>query len=226
MIPVQTLKANLLDLMEKADPEGGLSTDDFARLDELVTLVSAQTPYPEPIRTPRCVEGRWETVFAHFGGRRSAGKPRVHMSDLRAQTFNRFPAVPVRVVRICQEVVREGAVYNNVVTVETPDGATRAQLIVRGRYAEDPDGDPRRFDIEFYQTEIQTPAGMSEEALRLAFGLESNAPLLHSLKAAKLFSDVVYVDEELRINRGGLGGLYVLRRLREPGVSVAFDPAP
>jgi hypothetical protein len=93
-------------------------------------------------------------------------------------------------------------------------------LIVRGRYAEDPSRDPKRFGIEFYLAELLPAGNLSPQALRVGLGLEPGFALSHALKAAKLYSDVVYLDDQIRINRGGLGGLYVLRRLAEPELSI------
>ena len=225
MPPVASLKSEILDVVERALPETGLSEEDFNRLERLAALISERSVYPEPIRTPERVEGRWETLFAHFGVRHSAGKPRVHLSTLKQQSFNRFPALPIRVTRILQEVAVEGQAYNNVIEIATPDGAATGYMVVRGRYSEHADGDPRRFGVEFYQVEIHPGPGVSDDALRSALGLKPAADLIRPLKAAKLHSDVIYLDDEIRINRGGLGGLYVLRRLSEPGVSIALTSA-
>ena len=65
-------------------------------------------------------------------------------------------------------------------------------------------------------------AGVSGEALRVQFGLEPDAPLRRELKPPKLHSDVVYCDDDMRINHGSMGGVYVLRRLATPGQSVSF----
>jgi len=220
MSSLESLKSELMQLVESAEPEVGLSEAAFARLDELVNAISALSPYPEPIRTPERVEGRWETLFAHFGGRHSAARTRVHMSTLRVQSFNRFPALPIRVTRIYQEIAVAGSAYNNLIALESPDAVASAHLIVRGRYAEDPGHDPKRFAIEFHQTDLEPAGEISADALRRALGIEPGAPLRHPLRAAKLYSDIVYLDDALRINRGGLGGLYVLRRLDEPGLSI------
>lgn len=224
MSTLESLKGELLRLIDSAEPEVGLSEEAFARLDELVTQMSALSVYPEPIRTPERVEGRWETTFAHFGGRHSAAKTRVHMSTLRVQSFNRFPALPIRVTRIFQEVAVADSAYNNLIALEAPDGSASGHLIVRGRYREDPDHDPKRFAIEFHHTDLMPAPAVTPEALRAALGIEAGAPLSHALKAAKLYSDIVYLDDEIRINRGGLGGLYVLRRVNEPGLSIPLAP--
>ena len=40
------------------------------------------------------------------------------------------------------------------------------------------------------------------------------------MKPPKLSSDVIYLDDALRINVGSLGGLYLLRRSDEPAISI------
>ena len=70
---------------------------------------------------------------------------------------------------------------------------------MHGRYGPD-QGNPKRYMVEFY---------------RVAF------------RPIPFHSDIVYLDDDLRINYGKLGGFYVLERLNEPGHSVLRDnPLP
>ena len=65
--------------------------------------------------------------------------------------------------------------------------------------------------------------GVSGAELRQAFGFEAEQALDISFKPPKLHSDVVYCDDDLRINFGSMGGVYVMSRLHHSGHSVAFD---
>ena len=40
------------------------------------------------------------------------------------------------------------------------------------------------------------------------------------MKPPRVSSDVVYLDDEMRINLGSLGGMYLLRRSAEPPFSL------
>ncbi|MCS6947883.1 MAG: hypothetical protein NZM12_09730, partial [Steroidobacteraceae bacterium] len=95
----------LIELIETEDAHGGpWSEAAFARLAEIVAALRPHTKVPAPIDAPDAIGGRWETLFAHFGARHSAGKAKIHDSTLKIQSFNRFPPSPIRVLRICQEI--------------------------------------------------------------------------------------------------------------------------
>ena len=51
-----------------------------------------------------------------------------------------------------------------------------------------------------------------------------NAPvwrnMVAEMKPPRVSSDVVYLDDEIRINLGSLGGMYLLRRSTEPPFSL------
>ena len=99
-----TAKEKLLAHLDLQDEVGAFSDEAFDELGRLVEAIRLENVYPAPLDTLDKVVGRWDTDFAHFGGKHSAGKPNVHDSDLKWQSFNRFPAAPIRVTRICQEI--------------------------------------------------------------------------------------------------------------------------
>jgi hypothetical protein len=217
------LKAALLAHLDSVAARGtSYSEQDFARLEGLVSAIRPLSPLPRPLTTPERVQGRWATAFAHFGARHSAGKLERHDSNLKVQSFNLFPPVPIRVLRICQEIATAGQAYNNVIDFETPDGKASGLIIVRGRYHGSADA-PQRFGVDFYRVEIAPRAQTDEAQLRASLGFGAEQPLIADRKPPKLYSDVVYLDEDMRINLGSLGGMYLLRRLLEPGVSVSID---
>jgi hypothetical protein len=221
MVPTQQLN-ELIHLIETEDRHGQpWSEESFAKLGEHVAALQPLTQVPAPVDAPEAISGRWETLFAHFGARHSAGKPKVHDSNLKVHSFNRFPPSPIRVLRMCQEIDAATAAYNNVVDISAPgpDGnAVHGTLIVHGRYRGE-DADRQRFDVEFHRIELRPGEGVSEAEFRQAIAFGPADPLVAELKPPRLHSNVVYLDDTYRINIGSLGGLYVLRRLAEPAVS-------
>lgn len=214
-----TTKETLFAHIAKHDTGKGFSEEAFAELGRIVDAIRVESLYPAPMDALRHVEGRWETLFAHFGARHSAGKPRVHDSNLKVQSFNAFPPVPVRIERMCQEISEHGKAYNNVVDFTAADGVTRGVIVVHGRFRGEPDN-RQRFAVEFYRVELLPGEGFDDAQLRKALGFAASEPLSEDLKPPRLHSDVVYLDADTRINLGSLGGLYVLRRLEEAPVSV------
>jgi hypothetical protein len=207
-----------LSLLADSGRAHALDDDALARLQTVVGSLEADAPYVAGNRQD-IVQGSWQTQFASFGVKHSAGKNQEHESDLALQSFNRFPKIPIKVSNLIQEIDSTTKAYNNVVTITPMDGTATATLIIHGRYLVD-EADLKKFHVDFYQANICLNNGMSESDVRSAFGLSSDQPLEASIKVSKLWSDIVYVDETMRINKGSFGGLYVLTRRQEKAVSI------
>jgi len=65
--------------------------------------------------------------------------------------------------------------------------------------------------------------GLSDAEIRKALDMPDDTPLEVEIKSPKLHSDIVYCDEDIRINFGSVGGIYVLGRLNHEGTSVKYS---
>ncbi len=213
-------RVRLLEAISAARPDGSYEDTVLDQIHAGIERLRPCSAIPAPALDQHRVSGPWRTLFAQFQVRHTAGKPIEHDSDLSIQTFKAFPKQPVRVLVLDQEIHHEGHHYNNVVRVRAPDGKTCGHVIVWGRYRVETD-QPQRYFVEFYQAELRPLPGEDADALRAAFGLPEDAPLVRALKPPKLHSDIVYLDDTLRINVGSLGGVYVLTRVDRPPVSVS-----
>ncbi len=214
-------KAILRSAIDQCKPDGTYSEEAIDHIHTLIADLIPHSPVPRPIDRQEFVEAPWISYFAQFGPKHTAGKPIKHQTSLKLQTFGRFEDVPVLVHSMEQEIRVEGNHYNNVVDVSTPDSAYRATIIVWGRYRLEPET-PQRYEVDFYLAELVPPDGVTPEELKAQFGLETDASLRREIKPPKLHSDVVYCDDDMRINFGSMGGVYVLQRLQHSGKSVQF----
>lgn len=221
MIEIAAIKAELLSAIAAAEADGTYGDAAFARVHAAIAALTPLTPTPSPHAAQGFVESPWRSLYSQFGPRHTAGKPTRHRTTMNLQSFNKFPAVDVLVEDINQEIRVADAHYNNIVRVVTPEGGHEAELIVWGTYTIDP-ATPQRYSVNFHAVELRPPVGVSAAAVRAQFGLEPDYPLRHELKPMKLHSDVVYCDDDMRINFGSMGGVYVLERLPGPGKSVTF----
>lgn len=221
MSDIATLKAELNAAIDACQPDGTYDDETFERIHALIKQLVPLTPTPSPLEAQEFVESPWISRFAQFGPKHTAGKPIKHVSSLKLQSFARFPDVPILIEDLDQEIRVEGHHYNNVTAIATPDGAHKATLIAWGRYHIE-EADPQRYVVDFYALEIRPPEGVADDELRRQFGLEEGSDLRRDLKPPKLHSDVVYCDDDMRINFGSMGGVYVLKRLPGPGKSVYF----
>lgn len=216
------LKAELRAAIDDCLPDGTYDDATFEKIHELVHKVVPHTPTPRPIDQQEFVQDPWGSHFAQFGPKHTAGKPIKHETSLKLQSFARFPNIPVLVEEIEQEIRVDGNHYNNVVDITTMDGQHHARIIVWGEYRIEAEH-PQRYIVNFYAVELVPPEGVSADDFRKHFGLEAGSPLRQELKPMKLHSDVVYCDEDMRINFGSMGGVYVMNRLNTPGKSVSFE---
>ena len=222
MADVAKLKAELLAAIDADDGTGRYGEAGVETIHALIDKLTLLTPIPRPIDQQADVAGPWRSIFAQFGPKHTAGKPISHETRFKFLTFNTFPDVPLRLLEIEQEIHAVSNDYSNVHIIEPVGGGMQAHLIVYGRYTIDPDL-PKRYKVEFFRVGLVSPDGHTDDALRQAYGLDANQPLSVSLKPPTLHSDVVYCDDDMRINFGSMGGVYVMSRLHHHGHSVAFD---
>jgi len=214
----EALKHDLLSLIADLDA-GAADHSDGSDIARLIDALAPLSPISDPNNRLPAVAGSWSTLYAAFGAGRSKGKSHHDDSTLGVQTFKAFPETPIRVKDVIQEIGLASNAYNNVVRFETVEGACPGVIVIHGAYEPDAE-DARRFQVVFHSAEIRGTDGLGDAALRQAAGLADDAPLKRDFKPAKLHSDVVYLDETIRINLGGMGGVYVLERRTEPAISL------
>ena len=163
-------KRALFEVLDSMDANGGLTAEGFEALGGVIAALKEVSPVPDPIIQQDRVHGCWETLFSHFGSRESAGKTRVHESDLRTHSFGQFKPLPIRVTRLCQEVARGGVAYNNVASFEALDNSFRGHIVIRGSYRADPAGDLRRFVVDFTSAELYPAQAADGDRLREHLG--------------------------------------------------------
>ena len=220
----EQLKANILDFLAAQDPTVLISEADKETLRAMVDELVPFTQVPEPIRNQNKAEGVWTSLFASFGAKHSDDKPMHHTSSLAFQSFGNFPMVPVHVTDINQEILAETKAYNNVVFIQNEDRSANAIVLMQGNYMEDPDN-PQRYSVRFSNVSLRGADGQSDAELRQQFGLDEDEALSKEFKPPVLHSDIVYLDDDMRINFGSLGGFYVLKRLKRAGLSIDYPAA-
>lgn len=211
MASADGLKAELLDLCRKTD--GGFKTANvpwLGRIAELMDRLAELTPTPKPLESSD-IDGRWRAEFVSFGGRAEQGAGIERDSSLMLNSFGKLPNVPIRVTGICQDVDRRSKTYSNIVEFTAPDGTCSGELLILGQFSDDPRR-PQRALVSFGRVLARPSGSATGEEWRRGLGLPGDASLEAEFKPPALHSDVVYLDSELRINIGNMGGNYVLRK--------------
>lgn len=217
------LKRKIFAFVDQLDETVVASEEDKDQLRGLCDELCQYTPCPEPINNQHVSEGVWLTRFASFGAKHSDSQPLQHDTSLMLLSFGNLPKVPVRVTSMHQEIEESSAAYNNIVFIQNPSGDAKAVVVMDGVYTGDEEN-LQRYSVAFTGVRLESADDSSDEAaLRQAFGIDADVPLKKEFRPPKLHSDIVYVDDDMRINYGGLGGFYVLQRLTSKGFSVPLN---
>lgn len=188
MTDVAALKRELIVLGAATEAGFDAGGADVERIKALAAALETANPTPEPARAAALLGGRWRLLYSSFGLQRE--------TTLARLAFNRLPKTPITVTDLFQEVDAASGLYDNVIDFDSGDGAGRA--VVLGRFQ--PAG-RERLDVEFFGARAYPVEASAAEAAR-ADSLGDKLPPMHS--------DVTYLDEDFRLNRGGFGNLYVL----------------
>ena len=218
------LKQKILAYVADHDPSILMSEADKATLKAMLDELLPFTQVPRPIKDQHLVEGVWTSLFTSFGAKHSDDKPMLHTSTLAFQSFGKLPMVPAHVTQIDQEILAETGAYNNVVSVQNEARTANAIIVMQGRFSEDPEN-PQRFCVSFSNVSLNPADGQTDADLRQQFGLAEDVALAKSFRPPTLHSDIVYLDDDMRVNYGSMGGFYVLRRLQREGYSIDYPAA-
>ena len=223
MATLDALKRELLELCRKTD--GGFKTSNapwLHRIRELMELLAEANPATAPMSSEH-IDGRWKAEFASFGIKPQEGQGIRRESDLMFNSFGKLPSALIEVTDIYQDVERATGAYNNVIEFDIPGSEIRGELITVGRFQPDP-AHPLRAVVEFSEV-LARPRSADVDApvFRRALGLPEDASLAAVFRPPRLHSDVVFLDPEMRVNIGSIGGNYVMSHTGEPALTAAMS---
>lgn len=177
------IKARLSALGVATDQGFEAGGEAVEAIKSLAAELEAMNPTPSPARADALLRGRWRLLYSSFGLQRQATLGRL--------SFNTLPKdEPITVQRLFQEVDPATGLYDNVVEYADASGQPGVSLTI-GRFSQASDV---RMDVVFTHAQ--------------ASGHE-RAPI-DNVRIPPLWSEVTYLDEDFRLNRGSYGSLYVL----------------
>jgi len=216
----ETIKSDLLAMIDKTEDDGTYAEETYDAIQRLMDELAAVTPTPRPVDKQDFITDHWGTLYAQFGPRHTAGKSVAHDNMFHFVSWSNLPKLPFRNLDLRQEIHHETGDYNNVHMIQPIGGGIDCYYTVFGRYTVEPE-EPQRYRVEFYRGQIRGQKGESDEEVRNAFGFDSDQAMDFELKKIPpLHSDIVYCDDDMRINFGSVGGKYILTRKKNPWLSV------
>ena len=213
------IKSDLVSAINNTNADGTYSDECYEDIQVLMDKLSALTPTPRPFDKQDFITDHWGTLYAQFGPRHTAGKSVAHDNMFHFVSWSKLPKLPFRNLDLRQEIHHETGDYNNVHLIQPIGGGIECYYTVYGRYIVEKDL-PQRYVVDFYRGQIRGQNGESDEDIRAAFGFDSDVDIDFDLKSPPLHSDIVYCDEDMRINFGSVGGKYILMRKKSPWLSV------
>lgn len=203
------IKAELVDLSSRTEIGFDKEHPDVVRIKELAIALEGFNPTVAPSRKRDLLRGRWRMLYSSFGVERD--------TTLGRLTFRKFPETPIHIQHIWQEIDPDTGLYDNSIALTGPDG-TVSMNVVRGRYEPH---DDHRMDVVFFDTFCATDDGRSAADYAASIGLEGPDALYQEIaKTPPLHSTLTYLDDDLRLNRGSYGNLYVVQRETPLGQEV------
>jgi hypothetical protein len=221
----ESLREELLGLIESHQEGFASGTPESQRIDALIDELSTCTRYPRALDHPEVYRGNWIAAYHSMGrlvgGDGATGQGAGATSSLKVFSMGRLPDIPARFLGNGLEIDPETSAYNFTSRLELGERrvpALQYMLATYRRREENLD----RFFVEF-QGLATVPAdpAMSMPEFAAAVGVGDPSLLACELKPpTKLWSHVAYMDDDLRIQLGQLGGHYVMRRTGLPMYSL------
>ncbi|MCG6135806.1 MAG: PAP/fibrillin family protein [Nostoc sp. LLA-1] len=194
------LKQELLATVTASEIGFNSTPDTKQKIETLAEKIESLNPTSEPTSHIKSVAGRWQLLYSTFALERE--------TNLTRLSFGKLPSANISVTGIFQEIDLADQQYNNLIEF-TNNAGVKGVVGVTGRYTI---VDSKRLNIDFVSTYVKSLTNdLNDQAFReaLELGLTSH---LEAQLAGSGWSDITYLDEDLRLMRGNQQNLYVLLR--------------
>jgi len=221
----EEIRAELLDLIENHKEGFASGTPETRRINALIDELRELTLYPGALNHSDVFHGHWAGNYYNFGsligGDGAKDQGAGVTASLRVFSMGRLPDIPATHVSTGLEIDSNQGIYNFYSHLKVGSEAVDTHHFTYGRYSKKED-EPDRFFVEFDGFEIiPLDSDLSLEAYCDAIGVVDKSDLKASLlPSPKLWSDIVYMDDEMRIQLGQLGGHYIMFRTDLPMYSL------
>lgn len=200
MSELKIIKQQLISLSTSTDIGFNCSPELKEQIETLSTKIETLNPTQAVTSQMELVQGRWQVLYSTFRLERE--------TTLQRLAFGKLPNVTVNVTGIYQEIYTDGQKYNNLIEFTTSRGI-KGIVSVAGRYRTE---NINRLNIDFLETSaFPATKDFNISEFKQALGVEDESTLTSALEFSG-WSDISYLDENLRLMRGNQQNLYVLLR--------------
>ncbi|MBW4507154.1 MAG: PAP/fibrillin family protein [Scytonematopsis contorta HA4267-MV1] len=196
------LQRELISICESTNLGFNSTSELKEQIETLAERIETLNPTNEPTNQMELVQGHWQLLYSTFGLEREA--------TLERLSFGKLPNVSVTVTNIFQDIYTDGQQYTNIVEFAL-DSGIKGQVVVVGCYTVE---GSQRLNIDFLETYVEnTSTNLTESVLFMkTLGMDGKSNLKSTL-SFNGWSDITYLDEDLRLMRGNNQNLYVLKKV-------------
>jgi hypothetical protein len=212
-MPQGSLKSELLHLVAPTQ-FGYASTPELdKKIGQIIEELEGSTATPRPFEDLAPLCRSWRLVYSNLPGMYAKLLPFTQVSrgiGLDVLSFFALPQLPVQLEGVHQ-VVRADGTYS-LIQEFTAEETLQGQLAVRGSFTVDKKR-PNRLRVEFNQLGLTYAADAADlTKWNIALGVEPQTTkrCINFAKPMSNWSDVSYLDQDLRVARAGLGGMYLM----------------
>jgi hypothetical protein len=194
------------DLGYASDPKGNRGNC----IRELVGLLEAHRPFADPGNHLDLLCKSWRLDYTNLPAKFGWLFKQSRDIDLDIPSFFVLPQIPVRQERVDQVILPDGTL--TIASKLSSHSSIEAQLAVRGSFRESPKQSDRLL-VTFSQVAISfSGSDEDEHAWRRTLGIEdsSTTRCVNLRKSLSQWSDVTYLDDDLRVARAPWDSLYVM----------------
>jgi hypothetical protein len=222
-----SLKRELLDLIAEHKEGFASGAPAAGRIDQLIDELTPLTPYPQALDHPEIFRGHWKGSFFNLGrlvgGAEALNQGAGKTMSLKVHSMRRLPDIPATMLGSGLEIDPATGAYIFVSHFTVGVNAVPCYhfaLASFQRREENLD----RFFVEFSGFKVvPVDSTMTPQAFAAAVGVADAALMsAETNPRPKLWSHVVYMDDDTRIQLGQLGGHYVLTRTALPMYSIEY----
>jgi len=202
-------------------------TPESQRINALIDELAPLSRYPDALNHPEIFRGHWAADYHSIGrlvGGKEAQDEGVGVTvSLKVFSMGRLPDIPSTFLGNGLEIDPETGDYNFVAQFLLGEKRVPSFHFSFAKYRRSEDN-LKRFFVDFCGFKV-VPADpqMSMDEFAREIGVDDASLLSAELNPrTKLWSDVAYMDDEIRIQLGQLGGHYVMVRTDRPMYSIEY----
>ncbi|MSO97550.1 MAG: hypothetical protein EXR11_04940 [Rhodospirillaceae bacterium] len=223
----EKLRSELLSIIATHKEGFKSGTPESARIDALIDELTPLTVYTKPLDHPETFRGHWGGDYFNLGklvcGASAQNQGVGVTTSLKTFSMGRLPDIPATFLGSGLEIDPGTGAYNFFSHFALGEKQVPAYHFSLASY-ERREENLARFLVEFEGFKIvPVDHNMSMASFAAAIGIGDVALLSAEMSPRpKLWSDIAYMDDDLRIQLGQLGGHYILFRTDRPMYSIEY----